>query len=218
MNTFTRITAASLGLLFALGGMSHGFFASLQGNTPTTGLIIDAIGPEYQAWEYGGEAAMTLIPNFLVTGILAMVVSFIIMIWSMEHIHRKHGATIFLVLFILLVLVGGGIGQIPFFLLAWGVATRINQPLTWWRRILPAGLRRILSPFWSTFLIASLLPVLLALAIAIFGFIPGVTDDDQKLNIVFSLLGIGLLSYLLTALAAFSRDINATEQTGMTMA
>jgi len=216
MNTFTRITAAAMGVIFALGGLSHGFFASLQGNTPTDGILIDAIGIEYQTWEHGGEAAMTLIPNFLVTGILAMLVGFIIMIWSIEHIQRKHGATIFLLLFIALVLVGGGIGQIPFFLLGWAVATRINQPLSWWRKNLPAGLRRILAPLWSPLLIASILPVLLALTIAIFGFVPGVTDDDQKLSIVFSLLGIGLLSYIFTALAAFSRDINAIEHVGVT--
>jgi hypothetical protein len=161
---------------------------------------------------------MTLVPNFLVTGILAMLAGLAIMIWSIEGLHRKHGATIFLLLFIVLVLVGGGIGQIPFFLLAWAVATRINQPLTWWRRTLPVSLRRVLAPLWSILLIASILPILLALEIAIFGFVPGVTDADQMMNIVLGLLGIGLLSFVLTALAAFSRDISATERVTMTTA
>jgi hypothetical protein len=218
MNTFTRVSVAAMGLMFALGGMSHGFFASLQGNTPTDSILIDAIGANYQTWEYGGEAAMTLVPNFLVTGILAMLAGLAIMIWSIEGLHRKHGATIFLLLFIVLVLVGGGIGQIPFFLLAWAVATRINQPLTWWRRTLPVSLRRVLAPLWSILLIASILPILLALEIAIFGFVPGVTDADQMMNIVLGLLGIGLLSFVLTALAAFSRDISATERVTMTTA
>ncbi len=207
MNTYTRMSAAALGLIFALGGMTHGFFAALQGNTPTSGLLIDAIGPEYQTWEHGTEAALTIIPNFLVTGVLAMLVSLVIMVWCIEHLHRRHGATVFLLLFIVLVLVGGGIGQIPFFLLAWAVATRINRPLSGWRRVLPTWLRRVLSPLWSLFLIATVLPVLVALEIAIFGFVPGMTDPDQILSFVFVLLGISLVSFLLTALAAFSRDM-----------
>lgn len=209
MNTYTKLTVVALAVIFALSGMSHGFFETLQGNTPTESLIIDAIGVEYQMWEHGGEAAMTIVPNFLVTGILAMLVSLVIMIWSMEHLQRKHGATIFLFLFIALVLVGGGIGQIPFFLVAWLVATRINQPLTWWRNILPAWLRNLLAPLWPLLVIAATLPILLALEIAIFGFVPGVTDADQMLGIVFSLLGIGLLSFILASLAAFSRDMAA---------
>lgn len=209
MNTYARISVTVLALVFALGGMSHGFFETLQGNTPTDGFFIEAIGEEYQTWEHGGEGAFTIIPNFLLTGILALTVSFIIMIWSIDYLHTKHGATVLLLLYIALLLVGGGIGQIPFFLLAWAGATRINKPLTWWRKVLPHGLRRVLSVLWPVFPIVGTIPILLALTIAVFGFVPGMSDADQILGVVFALLGAGLVSFMLSFLAGFSRDIEA---------
>jgi hypothetical protein len=207
MNRATRIITATLGIVFAIGGMSHGFFEVLQGNTPTNGYLIDAISPERQTWAYGGEAAFTLIPNFLYTGIAALAVSFAIVIWSLGFVHTRHGPTVFLLLFIALVLVGGGIGQIAFFTLGWAFATRMNKPLTWWRRVLPEGARRIMARIWPYTLVLGTLPILLALEIAIFGYLPGITDDDVLLTIVFSLLGSSLLLYAFTYVAGYAYDI-----------
>ncbi len=43
MNRATRTTVATLGTVFGLSGMSHGFFEILQGNSATNGLFIAAI-------------------------------------------------------------------------------------------------------------------------------------------------------------------------------
>src|SRR5450631_4029872 len=122
-----------LGVLFALAGANHGFFETLQGYTPTGGLIVHAIGERNRMWAYGTEDAFTLIPNFLIGGIAAITVGVLIIVWSLKFVHKKHGSLIFLLLFLLLFLVGGGVAQVIFFTLAWAVSTRINKPVTWLR-------------------------------------------------------------------------------------
>jgi len=61
--------------------------------------------------------------------------------------------------------------------------------------------------------VASLL-ILTALGIAIFGYIPGVQDMEQVLNINLSMVGASLLCFLLAFVAGFARDIeqSAPEQ------
>lgn len=207
MRNATRVIVATLGVIFGISGMSHGFFETLQGNTPTGGMLISAIGEAHRMWPHGNEYAFTLIPNFLITGILAMIVGFSIIIWSVGFVHKKNGPFIYLLLFILLFLVGGGIGQIVFFTLAWAVSTRINKPLIWWRKVLPESVRRVLAKLWLWSLIAGALLLVMALEIAIFGFVPGVNDPDLILIVMLSSLGVGLGVLLLTFVAGFAHDI-----------
>jgi len=207
MNHATRTIVATLGVIFAISGMSHGFFETLQGNTPTNGVFINAIGEAQRMWPYGSEAAFTLIPNFLITGIAAIAVSFAIIVWSVGFVHTRHGATVFLLLFILLFLVGGGIAQIVFFTIGWAFATRINKPLTWWRKVLPEGARGTLARVWPWSLAVSSLLFVLALGIAIFGYVPGVEDADQRLSIVFASLGVGLILLIVSFVSGFADDI-----------
>ena len=92
MNHTTRIIVATVGAFLGIAGLDHGIFGILQGNTPTSGLIIQAIGPEQHLW--GTEEAFTIVPNFLMTGILAVIVSLAIIVWSIGFVHRKHGASV----------------------------------------------------------------------------------------------------------------------------
>jgi hypothetical protein len=187
--------------------MNHGFFETLQGNTPTGGLIIQAIGPAQRMWVHGTEEAFTIIPNFLVTGILAMVISLVIMVWSVRFIHTTNGPAVFILLFVLLFLVGGGIGQIVFFLPVWAFSRQINKPLFSLQKALPNSLRRELAKVWPyTLMIASGL-FLLALEIAIFGFVPGMSNAEQKLYFCWTCLGIGWVMLLFTFVAGIADDI-----------
>ena len=70
MNRATRIIDAAIGVMLGIAGMNQGFFETLQGNTPTNDLIIQAIGDAQQMWLFGTDKAFTIIPNFLLTGIL----------------------------------------------------------------------------------------------------------------------------------------------------
>jgi cytochrome bd-type quinol oxidase subunit 2 len=169
MNKATRINVATLGSIFGLSGLSHGFFETLQGNTPTGGLFIAAIGEAQKMWPHGDEYAFSLIPNFLITGIVAMLVSLTIVVWSIGFTHKKHGPTILFLLFVLLLLVGGGVAQIIFFPFICWVATRINKPLKWWRKVLPDKIHKPLGKLWPWCLVIGSLLFVFALQTAITG-------------------------------------------------
>lgn len=208
MNRATKINVVITGMIFGLSGMTHGCSETLQGNTPTNGFLINAIaaGSRWTRWVEGGEGAFTIIPNFLLTGILAMLVGLAIIVWSVGFVHRPRGPLVFLLLFVLLFLVGGGIGQVIFFIPAWAVATRIHQPLTWWRNRMPAGVRRGLALAWPWLLAAAAALILSALIVAIYGYLPGVRDMEQVLNLTLAMVGAAWLLFLLAFVAGFARD------------
>ena len=101
-----RIAASALGIFTGLGGATHGSGEILQGNVAPSDLV-------FEAWPslttLGGEPAMTIIPNLLVTGILTIIVGLIVAIWAGAYIERKWGGLILILLTIALLLVGGGL-------------------------------------------------------------------------------------------------------------
>ena len=210
MNKATRINVATLGTIFGISGMSHGFFETLQGNVPTRGLFIFAIGEAQKMWPHGNEPAFTIIPNFLLTGIAAMIVGLSIIIWSLGFVHKKNGPTVFILIFILLLMVGGGVAQILFFPFIWLVSTRINQPLAWWRKVLPIKFQEPLAKVWPWFLVVSATLLVCALIIATTGFVPALNDPEVVLSIMLFCLGMEVLALPLTFVAGFAHDIVLT--------
>jgi len=207
-NQKTRITASTIGVLLGIAGLiTHGVFEILQGNTPTNGFFIEAIGEANRFWVYGTEGAFSVIPNFLVTGICVILVSLAIIVWSIKYIQTRHGATVFLLLLILLTLVGGGIGHIILSIPAWAYATRINKSLEWWKKIMPEQLRKSSSRLWGYGLTATSISWLMVMELGIFGYFPGQTDPDTILNIVFVFLFSTVILANLTFICGFARDI-----------
>jgi hypothetical protein len=207
MNRATRVIVATLGTIFGISGMNHGFFEILQGNVPTGGLFISAIGEAQKMWPHGNELAFTLIPNFLMTGIAAMIVGLAIIIWSLGFVHKKNGPTVFFLLFVLLLLVGGGVAQILFFPWIWLVSTRINKSLTWWRKILPFKIEKPLGKLWLCFLIISSALLVFVLEIGITGFVPGMSDPDAVVTVMLICLASEVVILPLTFIAGFAHDI-----------
>ena len=208
----TRITASTIGVFFGLfSGVNHGIFEILQGNKPTTGLVINAIGEAQRFWPEGTEPAFTLIPNTMVTGIVSIIVGIAIVVWSIWFLPRKHGRTVYLGLFILSFLVGGGMGQAFFFIPAWAFATRMDKPLTWWRKVLKPAVRPFLSVLWMVALVLATLSMLIGLEMAIFGYFPGVTDlealTDINMNFVFG----SVFLYVIAFISGFAHDLRRRE-------
>jgi peptidoglycan/LPS O-acetylase OafA/YrhL len=199
----TKAVAAALGVCVGVSGLDHGFFEALQGNTPTPGLIVQAIGPAQRMWAYGTEEAFTIVPNFLATGLLAMAVGLATIIWSVRYLDRPNGSRVLLLLGGLMFLVGGGIGMLVFLLAAWLVARRIHRPLTWLPSRLPAIVGSALSRSWPALVVAGLALYALALEVAIVGSVPGVSDPDQALTVCWLAL-LGTLASMAIALVGAS--------------
>lgn len=214
MNRATRIIVAVIGVLLGIASMEHGFFEILQGNKPTDGLIIQAIGEEQNLW--GTEEAFTLIPNFLITGIVAMAVGLAVIVWSVGFVQTEQGPRVLGLLLIALFLFGGGIAaQIVFAPFLWLAAKRIHKPLTWWRKTLPEGLRSVLAKMWPYLLSVGSISLLIGLFIAIFGYVPGVDagNDDRIFTICWLFVfGGGWGVFLLTYVAGFAYDIQTTQR------
>jgi MFS family permease len=207
-NRATHVTAAVFGVLVGLAGIDHGIFEILQGNSPTSGTMISAIGPQQRFWEYGLETAFTIVPTFLATGILAVVVGIVVAVWSALYLDRKHGALILMLLSVLLFLVGGGFAPIFMALIASLTASRIHKPLDWWRKILPGVLRKFLAKIWSGVLITFVVVFVISVGIAIFGWpLTELFDADTAFNYlnVLSYVMVGLM--LLSSLSALAHDI-----------
>ena len=214
INRATTINAAVMGAVFGLSGFGHGFFEMLQGRAPTGGLMINAIGDKYLFWAQGHEPAFTLIPDFLITGIAAMAVGVAAIIWSAGFLHRRRGPLIFMLLFLLLLLIGGGVAQVIFFPVFWLLAARIQKPPSRWRTVLPSGVRRAMGGLWPPLLALSALCILYTLQIAVFGYVPGVSDPDTISIIMVSILGAGYLLLILACIAGFARDTGKEECNG----
>ena len=203
-----RIIASTIGVFFGLfSSINHGFFEILQGFKPTNGFLINAIGEAQRFWPEGTEPAFTLIPNYMLTGIAAILVGIIIIIWSLWFLPTKHGRTIYLGLFILSFLVGGGIGQIFFFIPAWAFATRLGKPLTWWRKVLPRDSWLFLSRLWIFTLVLATIVMLIGLEMAIFGYFPGITDLDTLTNINMSFVFGSAILYVISFIAGFGHEL-----------
>lgn len=204
----TRVVASTFGVLVGLAGIEHGYFELLQGDVRPGSIMIEAIGPAQRFWEYGTERALTIIPSFLVTGILAMVFGLLVVIWAGAFVHRKNGAGVLLLLSIMLFLVGGGFGPIFLAILASATATRIDKPLRWWRAHLPVNVRGFLTKLWPWSIVASVLLFVISVEIAIFGY-PLVwffgTDTTFTIQYTSAYIMLGLM--LLSVLTGFAHDI-----------
>jgi hypothetical protein len=209
MNRATKIIVSTIGIVLAIAGLAHGIPEILQGNTPTEGLIIQAIGPDHQMWQYGTEEAFTLLPTYLSTGLVVVSLSLALIVWSLGFLNTRHGAAVLGLLFIGLFLFGGGIAaQIMFAPFVWTAATRLNKPLNGWRKILPAGIQPGLGLLWPVTLALGSLSFLTGLFIAITGYVPGQSDPEVIINICWALIFIGGLGlYLVTFVSGFTADV-----------
>jgi len=197
LNSATRIGVSAVGVLCGLAGVEHGVGEVLQGNVATSGFVIYAWQPSSPL--FGEEPAVTIIPNVLATGILAIIVGLLVTLWSVAFVQRKNGGLVLLLLSILQFFVGGGIAPLIPAIAAGVAATRINSPLTWWRAHLPVKAGRVLAKLWVWSLIAfSFLYSSLLLSRFFYG-----TNVELALNLGDLTLGLIFLTFF----AGFAYDV-----------
>lgn len=191
----------------------HGCFEILQGNSAPNGLVMNAIGPGQRIWECAALHAFTVIPSFLVTGILAIAFGLLSTIWAVAFIDRKSGPWVMLLLSIILFLVGGGFGPLFVGTFASLIATRLDKPLRWWRTHLPASVRNFLVKLWPWLFIYYMLMFLFAVETTIFGRpINLLFNANTTYLIVLRAGNFMLILMLLSVLSAFAYDIHTRER------
>ena len=202
MRKATRIVASWFGIAAGIAGIEHGYYEILQGNTNTEGLMIASIGPPCvpeEVWN-ACEPAMTIIPNYLITGILAVITSLLILIWSAAFVQRRHGGAILILLSVALLLFGGGIFPPLIGIIGGAAGMKINKPLTGKQ---PKGITRFAARLWPW-------PLVILLAWLFGQFLVAYFFHEFLLrNMVYGLLLI-LLMLPLSVYTAYAHDVHTT--------
>jgi len=120
----TIAVASVLGIFAGVSGASHGPGEILQGNIAPSGIMIEA-WPRL-TW-LAGEPAMTIVPSFLVTGVLAVIFGLIVTVWAAAFVQRKNGGLVLILFSVILLLVGGGFFPPGFGVIAGIIGTRIKH-------------------------------------------------------------------------------------------
>jgi len=150
------------------------------------------------------EPAMTIIPNFATTGILAVILGIIVLAWSAFFLHRRHGGLILILLCIPLLLFGGGIFPPLIGILAGALGTRIDKPLRPETSRLSGGPLRILAALWPWSLILYVVWILGQWVIGHFW-------NDWLLANGYLILVMVLGTLLLTPVSAYAYDLQEAE-------
>jgi hypothetical protein len=197
MRKASKTVSTWLGIAAGLAGLEHGYFEILQGSTQPDGWMILSMGPPCDpavSWN-ACEPAMTLIPNFLLSGILSFILGLAMMVWSAAFVQRRHGGGILILLSIALLLCGGGLFPPLIGLIGGATAAKIHKPLGG----APGGLTRFSARLWPW-------PLAILMTWLLGQFLVGYLFND----FLKSVMGIGLLLILsmlpLSVYTAYAHD------------
>jgi hypothetical protein len=205
MKSATKVTLSTFSALAALAGIEHAAGEILQGNVAVEGVVIASWQGSAFFDILAGEPAMTLIPNMLFTGIMALLVSLIFLACATLYLDRKHAGLVLILLSIAMLLVGGGFGPPLLGLIVGGAATRMHASQTGRRSQRSPGFVSWLGKCWpwifSTCLIAWLY---LFPGSTLLAYFFGLDNP----GLVYFLILFAFGSLLLAILSGFARDRN----------
>ena len=193
----------TLGILAGIMGIEHGIGEALEGYRPTESIFILS-WPNSAFFEImSGEPAMTIVPNYLFTGLLAIFFSgAFLFVLLKPGFDRKTIPTLFALL-VFMLLTGGGFGPPVLGTIAVLIALKIYSPLKIWSK-LPTKLHSVLSLLWPwSFGICLIGWLMLFPGAALIAFFTG--TDDALLMVIPILIAFALIP--ITLLLGFSRDI-----------
>jgi hypothetical protein len=203
MNKATTTLFLTLGMLAGIMGIEHGIGEVLVGNRSTESMFILS-WPDSSFFEImSGEPAMTIIPNYLVTGLLAILTSTVFLVVLLKSSRDGKAITILFFLLILMLLFGGGFGPPILGMIAVLIALKRNSPLKSWGK-LPASIHRVLSRLWPwSFGLCLLGWLMLFPGAVLIAFFTGI--DDALLMVIPILMAFAMIP--ITLLMGFSRDV-----------
>ena len=203
MNKATTILYLTLGILAGIMGIEHGIGEVLEGNQPPEGVFILS-WPDSAFFEImSGEPALTIIPNYLVTGVLAIFFSSIFLVVLVKSSLNGKVITLLFVLLFLMLLTGGGFGPPILGIIAVLIALKRNSPLKLWNK-LPSRLHSSLSRLWPwSFGLCLVGWMMLFPGAALIVFFTGM--DNALLMVIPILIAFAFIP--ITLCLGFSRDI-----------
>lgn len=204
----TTLVASVFGVLASIGGITHGIGEIRQGNVAPENFFFPSWTEGPIAAEMGGDPAISVVPNLLVTGILTLIVSVVMLVWAAAFVQRKRGGLVLMLLAVVQLLVGGGVGSPVIAFLAGIAGTRIHAPHRWWRAHVPAAMQHVLAWLWPwVFAVALLNGLFLFVGAMLLVYAVSLNNPDLFLNSFF----FAAVSVALATIVAVAHDIQAHE-------
>lgn len=203
MNKATTTLFLTLGTLAGLMGLEHGIGEVLEGYRPTESLFILSWSNSAFFEIMSGEPAMSIIPNYLFTGLAAILFSCIFLVVMAKLSLDRKPVRLLFALLVLMLLSGGGFGPPILGIIAVLISRKTNAPLRTWSR-LPSKFHSVLSRLWPwSFGLCLAGWLMLFPGAALIVFFTGI--DNALLMIVPILIAFAFIP--VTLLLGFSRDI-----------
>ncbi len=148
VNRATKNLVMAFGTLLAIAGMEHGLGEMVQGDTSTNGIIIRSWGDSELFRILAGEPAMTIVPNFLVSGVLSALIAGLILVWCLFFLAKNHSGLVLLLLSVVLLLVGGGFGPPLVGIIIGSAGMKLHSRFPLLRRMESKPVLRVFSGIW----------------------------------------------------------------------
>lgn len=200
----TKLSVATFSSILGIAGIEHGVGEILQGNLKPDSFFIKS-WPNNEHYDIlAGEPAFTILTGIpiYITGILAVLVSTLIIIYSIFLLEKTCTRFIFPVLIISLFLFGGGMAGpvLMGILLSW--ATFRKSPVTnSFKEKKP--IRELLKPIWKFVYPVSIIGWLLLWPGLVLLGVVGIVPDA---SVVYILSSISLITFILTIFSARAYD------------
>lgn len=143
---------------------------------------------------------MTVLPSFLLTGILAILLGLAVMLWSACFLQRRHGGLVLILLSVLLLLSGGGIFPPIIGLVAGALGTRIHKPAEPGKSRLFGHFLRFLAALWPWSL-------LLFVAWVLGQWVIGYFANNWLLTTGYLIIFMVLGTLLLSVVSCYAHDL-----------
>jgi len=200
----TKLSVATFGSILGIAGIEHGIGEILQGNFVPGNVFIKSWPNDNLYDILAGEPAFTILSGIpiYITGIIAILVSTLIIILSMFFLEKKYSRFIFPVLIISLFLFGGGMAGpvLMGMLLSWATF-RINPEFKIFKKKKP--ILGLLKPIWKFVYPISIISWFsLWPGLVLLGAI-GIIPDA---SIVYVLSFISLITFIFTVFSASAFD------------
>lgn len=203
MHKATRVIVSLVAMYAAFLGILHGYFELNHSAGTPEGIFIEAIGAScdpatafHACWP-----AMTLVPDYQISGILAFSVASLVLVWTMAFIEHKRGCLILCILAGLLLIFGGGFLPPFYIMLAAAASTRINGSLVWWKTHLSSKAQEFLAAIWPW-------PIVIYLLWAATELIFGEVMNGFLSQLMWIFIPVEVALLVLSIISAFAQDIH----------
>lgn len=192
----TEVFLLGSSVLIGIQGIVHGISGIQKGSTPTGGMLLPDIG------------AITLIQNYLYTGLAAAVAGLAIILWTFFFLRNRFFTPVFAMLCAVLLLTGGGVAFVIFFFFALAASFQLKRPSGFALKMLSGKAGDALSALWPALMAVSFGCAMTGMLIWLFLIPPGIEHEITWIQYAcWAFLAAGLIGFFPALFASIARDI-----------